>query len=215
MGHRKTFGKSDAWNSAAVSKIAEIQTVLSVPADGIWGPKSQAALDALIRPAPKTPVVIDAKALGLQPNAWPREEDAAAFFGYPPNLTQVDLPYPMRLYSPNGQKVERVTCNIKVAASLRRIFAAILKHFGSVDAIAATGANIYDGMLNDRPVRGSTRRSMHAYAAAIDIDAEHNPLGATTGRMHPAVVAIFKAESWRWGGDYKGRRDWMHFEACK
>lgn len=31
-----------------MSRIAEIQAILAVDADGIWGPKSQAALDALI-----------------------------------------------------------------------------------------------------------------------------------------------------------------------
>ena len=34
-----------------MSKIGDIQTILGVVADGVWGPKSQAALDALIHPA--------------------------------------------------------------------------------------------------------------------------------------------------------------------
>jgi len=33
-----------------MTKLQQIQTVLEVVPDGLWGPKSQAALDALIRP---------------------------------------------------------------------------------------------------------------------------------------------------------------------
>jgi hypothetical protein len=33
--------------------------------------------------------------------------------------------------------------------------------------------------------------------------------------MPADVVALFKAEGWRWGGDYHGRKDWMHFEAVR
>src|SRR5690348_15494967 len=34
-----------------MSKISDIQSILGVTPDGIWGAKSQAALDAIIRPA--------------------------------------------------------------------------------------------------------------------------------------------------------------------
>jgi hypothetical protein len=189
--------------------------------DGDWGPLSKQALDDCVAaakhdtlpPAPAQPASrVDTAAPGLVHNEWPKEEDAASFFGYPANLTQVDLPYPMQI---DGVAVNHVTCNVKVAASLRRIFAAILAHYGNDRAkLHADGMDIYDGIYNDRSIRGSSRRSMHAYGAAIDIDAEHNPLGATTGRMPRAVVDIFRAEGWRWGGDYQGRKDWMHFEAC-
>jgi hypothetical protein len=27
------------------------------------------------------------------------------------------------------------------------------------------------------------------------------------------AVDAFKAQGFKWGGDYKGRKDWMHFEA--
>ena len=167
-------------------------------------------------PAKQTGDASDVHALGLVHNDWPLEANAASFFGYPPNLTQIETPYPLHLFSGNGQLVHQVTCNMKVAASLRRIFAAILAHYGSTEALDGTSPDIFDGIYNDRPVRGqSTGHSMHAYGAAIDLDAEHNVLGATHGAMPPAVVAIFKAEGWRWGGDYTGRKDWMHFEACR
>lgn len=146
-------------------------------------------------------------------NHWPLEADAEAFFRYPPNLTYITAPWPMHM---DADKITEIQCNIKVAASLRRIFEAIRKlYHNDQNAIDAAGMDAYDGCYADRSVRGDAgKRSMHAYGAAIDLDAAHNPLGAQVGKMPKAVVDIFKAEGWRWGGDYHGRKDWMHFEAC-
>ncbi len=206
------------------SKVKAWQVIVGAFPDGDFGDKTKSATIAYAEKSglialPAPPAVspssssVDAAMLGLQHNAWPLEADAAAFFGYPPNTTQIDLPYTMRI---DAQPITRITCNLKVAASLRRIFAAIFAHYdGDMEKLRADGLDIYDGCLNDRSIRGSARRSMHAYGAAIDLDAEHNPLGALKGRMPRAVVDIFKAEGWRWGGDYQGRKDWMHFEACR
>lgn len=165
-------------------------------------------------PAPPTP--LPAPATDPIHNDWPKEADAAAFFGYPPNLTQIEVAYPMRMfYGGMWHPIEKITCNIKVAASLRRIFAAILAAFGNdLAAIKAANADVYDGCLNDRNISGSSHRSMHAYAAAIDLDAEHNGFNTGHGKIDPRVVSIFKEEGWRWGGDYHDRTDPMHFEAC-
>jgi D-alanyl-D-alanine carboxypeptidase len=78
--------------------------------------------------------------------------------------------------------------------------------------VDATGASAYGGCYNNRPIRGSTNISNHAFGAAIDIDPEHNPLGAKIGKMPPMVVDAFKAQGALWGGNYVGRKDWMHFE---
>ncbi len=146
-------------------------------------------------------------------NHWPLEADAEDFFRYPPNLTYIPVPWPMHM---DADKITQIQCNIKVAASLRRIFEAIRKlYHNDQNSIDAAGLDAYDGCYADRSVRGDAgKRSMHAYGAAIDLDAADNPLGAQLGKMPKAVVDIFKAEGWRWGGDYQGRKDWMHFEAC-
>lgn len=151
------------------------------------------------------------------PGQWPLEKDAASFFGYPPKLTQIECPYPMRMFdSGKWGPIKKITCHAKVADSLLRILKAILAHYGSPEAVKAAGLDVYDGCYNDRNVRGSsTKRSMHAYGAAIDINAEKFPLGSTTARWPGPVVAIFRAEGWRYGGDYSGRKDPMHAEACR
>lgn len=173
--------------------------------------------------SPATPSEPPASTVPVQPpatepihNDWPKEADAAAFFGYPPNLTQIEPPYTMRMfYGGMWHPITKITCNVKVAASLRRIFAAIFDAFNrEPSAIKAANADVYDGCLNDRNISGSSHRSMHAYAAAIDLDAEHNGFNTGHGKIDPRVVKAFKDEGWRWGGDYHGRTDPMHFEAC-
>lgn len=77
----------------------------------------------------------------------------------------------------------------------------------------------YGGAYTFRVIRGGTSLSMHAFGAAVDHDPIHNPLGAAPedcsfgntadGR---AVVRIFKAHGFTWGGEFRGRRDGMHFQ---
>ena len=68
-----------------------------------------------------------------------------------------------------------------------------------------------------RDVRGSSDLSNHAGGYAIDVDAPSHPLGAV-GTFSPAQVATIHAilaevdQVVRWGGDYSGRKDEMHFE---
>lgn len=214
-------------------KVKSIQTVLGVMADGIWGPRSQAALDALIHPpaAPAQPEPKNAAGglHGAQEVAsggavdsqkWPREVDAAEFYGASDgssaweaaHLVTFDAPYALYM---DGQLIRKIRCHKKVENSLFKILSAIRQLYKTPEAIAAVGLDQYDGCYNFRSVRGRGSLSMHAYGAAVDFDSEHNPLGATHGRMPPEVVAIFKAEGWRWGGTYTNRKDWMHFEACR
>lgn len=190
--------------------IRAVQSAVNVKIDGAPGPITWEAIRARVcgtTPAPPPALVY---------NNWPAERDATAFFGYPPNLTQIQCIYPMRMfYGVQWHEIQTITCNMKVAASLRRIFSAIYDSFNcDLNAIKTARADVYDGCLNDRNIAGSSKRSMHAYAAAIDMDADHNGFNTGHGSIDPRVVAAFKAEGWRWGGDYSGRTDPMHFEAC-
>lgn len=69
----------------------------------------------------------------------------------------------------------------------------------------------------DRNVRGSQSISNHASATAVDINATRHVLGAQgtftpaqTGEIHRILAEVDNVV--RWGGDYTGRRDEMHFE---
>jgi hypothetical protein len=146
--------------------------------------------------------------------AWPHDDNKSkiAFFGKPgTNLVAITPPFQM-FYA--GHPIKTITVNKMIATALLSVFTEILDKCGhdqgKVDAI---GASSFGGCYNNRPIRGSSNLSNHAFGAAIDLDPEHNPLGAKTGRMSPIVIAAFKRQGFLWGGDYKGRKDWMHFEA--
>jgi hypothetical protein len=68
-----------------------------------------------------------------------------------------------------------------------------------------------------RDVRGSTGLSNHASGTAIDVNAPHHPLGSTgtfsaTQRVEIHKILAEVGGVVRWGGDYAGRKDEMHFE---
>ena len=76
------------------------------------------------------------------------------------------------------------------------------------------------GTYNCRAVAGSTARSMHAYAAAIDINtafsdywrwAPHPTAPAWKNRIPVEIVRVFERHGFVWGG-YWYHFDTMHFE---
>ena len=84
-----------------------------------------------------------------------------------------------------------------------------------------------------RPVRGQKAWSQHAYGLAVDVNPFHNPYhrGAVVlpelatsyldrsqlraGMIEPngVVVRAFASVGWKWGGDYRSLKDFMHFSA--
>jgi hypothetical protein len=84
----------------------------------------------------------------------------------------------------------------------------------------AVGAQSDDWGYAERPVRGSADvLSNHASGTAIDLNATRWPLGSApevnlSARQVAAVREIVAATGGavRWGGDYRGRKDPMHFE---
>jgi hypothetical protein len=77
------------------------------------------------------------------------------------------------------------------------------------------------GALDDwaycyRMVRGTTDKlSNHSSGTAIDLNATKHPLGKV-GTFElakvPMIQALAKKYGLVWGGDYRGRKDEMHFE---
>lgn len=68
-----------------------------------------------------------------------------------------------------------------------------------------------------RNIRGATGLSNHASGTAIDLNAPKHPLGKAgtfNSAQRAAIRAILNAceGAVRWGGDYSGRKDEMHFE---
>jgi hypothetical protein len=96
-----------------------------------------------------------------------------------------------------------------------------------------TGDGNTTGVFACRPVRGQKAWSQHAYGLAVDVNPFQNPyhkgdvvlpelatsyLGrgdVRAGMIRPdgPVVRAFASVGWRWGGDYRSLKDYMHFSA--
>ena len=129
------------------------------------------------------------------------------------HLTTIVPPYQM-FYG--NAKISRITVNTACAGALARALQGILTHYGSQAAIQKVGMHRFSGCYNFRVKRGSRKLSMHAYAAAIDMDAGHNAMGKPGGSMPAAVVGIFKDQGAAWGGGWTGKsHDPMHFQFAR
>lgn len=78
-----------------------------------------------------------------------------------------------------------------------------------------------EGQLDDwgycyRPIRGTADKlSNHSSGTAIDLNSAKHPLGKANtfnAEQQTAIRALCKKYALRWGGDYKARKDDMHFE---
>jgi len=70
---------------------------------------------------------------------------------------------------------------------------------------------------NYRPIRGGSALSNHASGTAIDCNAPRHPMGrsgtfSAAQRREIRAILRYCEGAVRWGGDYHGRKDEMHFE---
>lgn len=88
--------------------------------------------------------------------------------------------------------------------------------FDEIDRLGLTPLiHSFDGIYNFRRVRGApTKLSLHAFGAALDLNASTNPLGGS-GDMDLRIVDVFRARGFVWGGDFEDRKDPMHFQYAK
>ena len=129
-------------------------------------------------------------------NGWPASKDQAEI-----NVK----PYP----------VKGTNLKIRCAAGAGELLAAFAAEFHELIE------PIDEGKLDDwayafRMVRGTTDKlSCHSSGTAIDLNATQHPLGkAGTFELAkvPMIQALAKKYGLTWGGDYRGRKDEMHFE---
>jgi len=164
----------------------------------------------------------------LSPQKWPGKADINAFYGNPDanndgaadidwsakHLTTIVAPYLM-FYA--GKQVKNITVNRGCADSLLRCLTAIGEEFGAQDR-ARYQLDQFGGVYNFRKKRGGGGLSIHSWAAAIDLAPAINGFrvkyGSQPNMMPKAVVDIFAAESWVWGGPWSNA-DAMHFQAAK
>lgn len=187
-------------------EILKMQKRVGVEADGFWGPVSMEACKAHLRK------------LMPQTNPWPKADQASlrSFYGQPgdeSNLVPIEFPFPM-LY--DGKRVLRSRCHRKVRDSLLRVLQAMVRKHGGERSVMEA-AEDYGGIYNFRNKRGGTSLSVHAWGAAIDLDADDNsfrnnwPMQAD---MPLEVMEEFAKEGWVAAGAFWGY-DAMHFQATR
>ena len=88
----------------------------------------------------------------------------------------------------------------------------VIRAFGNLERAGLhTEIKTFDGCYVDRKVRGRNTKSLHAWAVAFDLNAGTEGLGKLTTNWSPRFIAVMKASGLYWGGDWKGRKDNMHF----
>lgn len=150
---------------------------------------------------------------------WPKDNTDAknAFYGnfktkdfQSKNLVRIRPPFLM--YYQGKPMTTGILVNKACATAMLAAFAEIYEKCGhDLVKVKATGANDFGGCFNIRPIAGSKNYSNHSWACAIDLSPGSNGFNMKT-TLSSIVIGAFKRQGARWGGDYKGRKDPMHFE---
>ena len=113
-------------------------------------------------------------------------------------------------------KLTRISSKSGKSTSVNEKFAPQFQSL--IDYLDKTGYEINSlGGFVDRDVRGKPgTKSIHAHGAAIDINPSTNPLGTTLVTDMPSDISSVAAGlGLGWGGNWKSRKDAMHFSAAK
>ncbi len=186
--------------------IIIMQRAIGVTPDGFWGPRSIAACKKHLRDL--MPIV----------SPWPSPDVASlrAFYGEPgdeDNLTVIEFPYPIYY---GGKLVKTTRVHKKCAASLLRVLDDVERLMPFRPGIVDEAKN-YGGCYNDRNKRGGTTKSLHAWGAAIDLDADDNSFRdawPVKADMPLEIMECFAKEGWISAGAFWGY-DAMHFQATR
>ena len=116
-------------------------------------------------------------------------------------------------------KRARISCHIKVEASLTRVLEAVATKY-SAQEIDDLGLNLFGGCFNKRKKRGGSTWSTHSWGMALDFDPAQNRLKWGRDKAsfaRPEFVPwweCWEAEGWVSLGRERNF-DWMHVQATR
>ena len=150
---------------------------------------------------------------------WPKDNTASknAFYGDFQktgwgNKYLIRIHPPFTLFYEKKPMLTGVLVNKNCALAMMAAFNEIWEKCNHDEkAVAKAGASDYGGCLNQRRIAGSNNWSNHSWACAIDLSPGTNGFNMK-GTLSSIVIDAFKRQGARWGGDYRGRKDPMHFE---
>jgi hypothetical protein len=132
----------------------------------------------------------------LSQNNWVASKDAAEL-----NIVSVPI---------KGTKVK-----VRCAKAVAPLIAGFCAEFHRLIEPIDEGA-LDDWGWNFRMIRGSTDKlSNHSSGTAVDLNATQHPLGKVgtfPSEKVPMIRALAKKYGMIWGGDFRHRKDEMHFE---
>jgi len=150
---------------------------------------------------------------------WPKDTTAAknAFYGdfyatawSDKNLIHIKPPF--TLYYEKKPMLKGILVHQKIAPA---VMAAMTEIWDACDhdhkKVWKAGASDWGGCFNIRRIAGSNSYSNHSWACALDLSPSTNGFNMKT-TLSAVTVKAFKKQGALWGGDYKGRKDPMHFE---
>ncbi len=150
---------------------------------------------------------------------WPKDNthDKNAFYGdfhskgwQDTNLVHMFAPFHM--YYEKQPLVHGILVHKKIVSALTAAFNEIWDKCAHDQAkVDKTGASDWGGCFNIRAIAGSNSYSNHSWACAIDLSPGTNGFNMKS-TLSSVVVDAMKRQGAYWGGDYKGRKDPMHFE---
>lgn len=220
--------------------LEKIQTRVGVKVDGIWGPKTRAAVAGELGTAdsvtaiqrrvgaredgivgPKTlSLMADALNIYMRPAMWPTQAEVRSgksMFGAAGdegNLVNMIPPYPLYY---EGKQVKTIRVHRSVADSLGRVLKRVLEIYG-LERIHALGLDVYGGCYNNRKTTTGKATSMHAWGVALDFDPANNayatkkPKARFSAPEYNAWWDCWEQEGWTSLGR-ESDCDWMHVQA--
>jgi D-alanyl-D-alanine carboxypeptidase/Putative peptidoglycan binding domain len=203
------------------SALADWQAAHQLDVDGILGPATWAAMRRALAPPDSltgvVPATMPAVPIGfgeiiatfgdprplLEPNGTITPTNLARWERQ--ILAACSVPFELTVGGGDGEMIRSFQCH----RLLTGVFEAV---FDELDRRGLRSAiKTWDGTFAFRAIRGETHLSVHAFGAAIDLNAATNPLGGP-GDMSPDVIAVFQHFGFLWGGDFHARKDPMHFQ---
>lgn len=182
-----------------------IQRIVGTTPDGIYGPKTEAAIAAKLGIATTIPQSLIREGTTIFGRA-----------GDESSLVNVPVPegHPLKY---DGKPVSTIRVHYLIADNVSAILRETLEHYGpDIDKIAP-GLCVYSGSYNNRSVSNGSKKSMHAWGIALDFDAESNAYSFdhTKARLaRPEYQAFWEIVADH-GGYSLGKHadcDWMHIQ---
>lgn len=185
--------------------------------DGLDGPNTQYALEQyqnLMRDTSPSPDEVR-----QQLTRWPTYQEMESFYGpVGQNIGVYTLPYTMQLAWDTETSVNKISLHKKCAESAIGVLEGVRDHYGS--NVVDLRLNLFGGSLNVRKMRGGSQWSVHSWAAALDIDPEHNQFRWNNTRAslddseYDKWWSLWEAAGWVSLGKERNF-DWMHVQACR